>query len=403
MRLRAVFSTLALLLAIGLPGAFVWQLSDTSPPSAARSRLDAEQTMIGDPAIPIVAGAAEPQDVPIYLFALGTVQALNTVTIRSRVDGQLQALRFHEGEEVHAGDVLAMIDPRPLQATLRQMEANLRRDQAQLRSAEAELERTRKLAMRDLASRQSLDIQTAQVQQLEAAIDADQAQIDNAKIQLEYTVIRSPIDGRVGLRLVDEGNMIRGSDTAGIVVVRKLRPAAVICALPEEDLPKINSALSTLRTLKVTAFGRDGQTVLAEGTLTTVDNVIDRKTGTFKLKAQFPNEKKTLWPGQFVNARLHLATRPGSIVVSEAAVQHGPDGTYVFVIALDNTVAMRKIKVAGLQGGVAVILDGLSLGERVVVEGQHRLQPGSHVFEVKPDDVSSPTRPIANGRQPAKS
>src|SRR5262249_39393402 len=315
-----------------------------------------------NPSIPIVATTAELQDVPIYLFALGTVQSLNTVTVRSRVDGQLQSLRFREGEEVHAGDILAVIDSRPLQAALRQMEANLRRDQAQLRSAEAELDRTRKLATRDWASRQSLDIQIAQVQQLEAAIDADQAQIDNAKIQLEYTVIRSPIDGRAGLRLVDEGNTIRASDSEGIVVVRQLQPAAVICALPEEDLPKVNNALTGRRTIAVTAFGRDSQTVLAEGTLTTVDNVVDRKTGTFKLKAWFANEKRTLWPGQFVNVRLHLATRPRSIVVPEAAIQHGPDGTYVFVIAPDSTVAMRGIRVAQLQDGMVVIDHGLGPG-----------------------------------------
>jgi membrane fusion protein, multidrug efflux system len=387
MRLRAIFGALMLLLAASLPGALVWQLGDASPPDTGRGRHDLEQAVIDDPAIPIVAATAEPQDVPIYLFALGTAQAVNTVTVRSRVDGQLQSLRFREGQDVRAGDVLAIVDPRPLEAALRQMEANLRRDQAQLRSAEAELDRTRKLAMRDLASRQSLDIQTALVKQLEASIDADQAQIDNAKIQLEYTVIRSPIDGRAGFRLVDEGNMIHASDTDGIAVVRQLQPSVVVFALPEEDLPKINSRLAASGAPTVTALGRDGQTVLAEGTLTTVDNVIDRNTGTFKLKAQFNNEKRTLWPGQFVNARLHLATRPGSIVVSEATVQHGRDGTYVFVIAPDNTVAMRAIRVAQMQNGIAVIDAGLSPGERVVVEGQHRLQPGSRVFEVKPEKV----------------
>jgi multidrug efflux system membrane fusion protein len=250
--------------------------------------------------------------------------------------------------------------------------------------------------MRDLASRQSLDIQTALVKQLEASIDADQAQIDNAKVQLEYTVIRSPIDGRTGLRLVDEGNMIHASDAEGIVVVRKLQPAAVVFGLPEDDLPKINNVLDDRKTLPVTAFGRDGRTVLAEGALTTVDNVIDRNTGTFKLKALFGNEKRTLWPGQFVNVRVHLATRPGSIVVSEATVQHGPDGTYVFVIAPDNTVAMRAIRVAQMQNGIAVIDAGLSPGERVVLEGQHRLQPGSRVFEVKPNEAPSPSRPLTD-------
>ncbi len=396
MRLRSVFGALTLLLVASLPGAVVWELSNASPSDAVRDPHQAEQAMIDDPAIPIVAATAEPQDVPIYLFALGTVQAVNTVTVRSRVDGQLQSLRFREGQDVRAGDVLAILDPRPLQATLRQMEANLRRDQAQLRSAEADLDRTRKLAMRNLASRQSLDVGVAQVQQLEAAIDADQAQIDNAKIQLEYSVIHSPIDGRAGLRLVDEGNMIHASDTEGIVVVRQLQPAAAIFALPEEDLPKINSRLAAHSSPTVTAFGRDGRTVLAEGTLTTVDSVIDRNTGTFKLKALFGNEKRTLWPGQFVNVRLHLATRLGSIVVSEATVQHGPDGTYVFVISSDNTVAMRAIRVAQMQNGIAVIEAGLSPGDRVVLEGQHRLQSGSRVFEVKPNESPSSNRPITD-------
>jgi membrane fusion protein, multidrug efflux system len=402
MRLRAIFGALMLLLAVSLSGALVWQLGDASPPDTGRGRHDLEQAVIDDPAIPVVVATAEPQDVPIFLFALGTVQAVNTVTVRSRVDGQLQSLHFREGQDVRAGDVLARLDPRPFEAALRQMEANLRRDQAQLRSAEAELDRTRKLAVRDLASRQSLDVQVAQVQQLEAAIEADQAQIDNAKIQLEYTVIRSPIDGRTGLRLVDEGNMIHASDTDGIVVVRQFQPAVVVFALPEEDLPKINSRLAARGAPAVTALGRDGQTVLAEGTLMTVDNVIDRNTGTFKLKAHFSNEKRTLWPGQFVNARLHLSTRPGSIVVSEATVQHGRDGTYVFVIAPDNTVAMRAIRVAQMQNGIAVIDAGLSPGERVVVEGQHRLQPGSRVFEVKPEKAA-PSNPIVQGNQSAKS
>ncbi len=396
MRLRSIFGTLALLLAASLSGAVVWELSNASPSDAVTDPHQAQQATIDDPAIPIVAVTVEPQDVPIYLFAPGTIQAVNTVTVRSRVDGQLQSLRFREGQDVRAGDVLAILDSRPLQATLRQMEANLRRDQAQLRSAEADLDRTRKLALRDLASRQNLDVGVAQVQQLEAAIDADQAQIDNAKIQLEYTVIRSSIDGRVGLRLVDEGNMIHASDTEGIVVVRQLQPAAAIFALPEEDLPKINSRLAANSSPTITAFGRDGRTVLAEGTLTTVDSVIDRNTGTFKLKALFGNEKRTLWPGQFVNVRLHLATRPGSIVVSEATVQHGPDGTYVFVIAPDNTVAMRAIRVAQMQNGIAVIEAGLSPGDRVVLEGQHRLQSGSRVFEVKPNESPSSNRPITD-------
>jgi multidrug efflux system membrane fusion protein len=338
---------------------------------------------MNNPPVPIVAETVERQDVSIYLFGLGTVQAFNTVRVGSRVDGQLQRLGFQEGQDVRAGDVLAQIDPLPFQAALRQMEANLRRDQAQLRSAKADFERTLALATRDLASRQNVDIRRSSVEQIEAAIAADQAQIDNAKIQLEYTVIRSPMDGRAGLRLIDEGNMIRASDPTGIVVVMQLQPIAVIFTLPEEDLPKINNRLSAGSSPAVTAFGRDGQTVLAEGVLATVDNVIDRRTGTFKLKAHFANERKTLWPGQFVNARIHLATRRDGIVVSEAAVQRGPEGTYVFIIEPDNSAALRTIHVAQTENGTALIDDGLMPGERVVVEGQHRLQAGSRIVQVK--------------------
>jgi membrane fusion protein, multidrug efflux system len=384
---------LGFLLVASSLGGLVWELSHASLVTASPGWQRAETAAAGDAPIPVVAGTVEPQDVPIYLFALGAVQALNTVTVRSLVDGQLRSLRFHEGQDVRAGDVLVTIDPRPLEAALRQMEANRRRDQAQLRSAQAQLQRTRSLAAHDLATRQSLDIQQALVQQLEATIDADQAQIDNAKVQLEYTVIRAPISGRVGLRLVDEGNMIHASDQNGIVVVRQLQPTDVVFALPEEDLPKINSQLEARGALPVAAFGRDGKTVIAEGTLTALDNVIDRKTGTVKLKAQFANKQKTLWPGQFVKVRLHLATWPGSIVVSEAAVQHGAQGTYVFVIAPDNTVALRPITVARVENHLAVIGEGLKLGERVVVEGEHRLQPGSRVFEVKPNDTPSSSRP----------
>jgi len=336
-------------------------------------------------AIPIVAGTAERQDVAIYLFGLGAVQAFNTVRVSSRVDGQLDKLEFQEGQDVHAGDVLARIDPRPFQAALRQMEANLRRDQAQLSSAKVELDRTLALATREFASRQNVDIRRSSVEQLEAAIEADQALIDNAKVQLEYTVIRAPINGRAGLRLVDEGNMIRASDPTGIVVLTQLQPIAVVFALPEEDLPKINSLLSPGVSPAVTAFGRDGKTILAEGVLATVDNVIDRKTGTFKLKAHFANDRNTLWPGQFVNARVHLGTQRG-IVVSEAAVQRGPEGAYVFVIEADDRVAMRRIRVAQTENGTALLEEGLAAGERVVVEGQHRLQPGSRVIDIKPKE-----------------
>jgi len=377
------FGALAFIAVASLPSSLSWNLTTGPLSTGPGDQRRVDRVVMNNPPVPIVAETVERQDVSIYLSGLGTVQAFNTVRVGSRVDGQLQRLGFQEGQDVRAGDVLAQIDPLPFQAALRQMEANLRRDQAQLRSAKADLERTLALATRDLASRQNVDIRHSSVEQIEAAIAADQAQIDNAKIQLEYTVIRSPMDGRAGLRLIDEGNMIRAADPTGIVVVMQLQPIAVIFTLPEEDLPKINNRLSAGSSPAVTAFGRDGQTVLAEGELATVDNVIDRRTGTFKLKAHFANERKTLWPGQFVNARIHLATRRDGIVVSEAAVQRGPEGTYVFIIEPDNSVALRTIHVAQTENGTALIDDGLMPGERVVVEGQHRLQAGSRIVQVK--------------------
>jgi membrane fusion protein, multidrug efflux system len=395
MRLRPVIWLLALLAVASLPSNLVWRADTALDGILPTGEGTTDRAGASDPPVPIVAGIVRIQNVPIYLFGLGTVQAFNTVTVRSRVDGQLERIAFREGQDVRAGDVLAQIDARAFQATLRQAEANLRGDEAKLRSAKAELERTLNLATRDFASRQSVDIQRALVAQLEAALDADRAQIDNAKIQLEYTVIRSPIDGRTGLRLVDEGNIVRASDGAGIVVIVQLRPIAVVFSLPEEDLPKINRQMGR-GSPAVTAFARDGQTVLATGTLSTIDNTIDRRTGTFKLKAHFENEEHGLWPGQFVNVRLHLATRRDGVVVSEAAVQRGPQGAYVFVITPDSSVAMQPVKVAQTQNGMAVIDEGLRAGDRVVVDGQHRLQPRSRIVEV------SPAIPLAAGSEAPK-
>jgi multidrug efflux system membrane fusion protein len=372
--------------------------TDASVPPATEASAASEH-----PAVPIVAATVEQRDVPEYLYGVGAVQAFKTVAVSSRVDGQLMNLQFKEGQQVRAGDVLAQLDPRPFQATLRQMEANIRRDEAQLQGAEAELGRLSSLAAREFASRSSIDNQRAQVGQFKAAIEADTAQLDRAKIELDYATIRSPIDGRAGLRLVDEGNLIRAGDRAPIVVVNQIQPIAVIFAVPEDELPKVNWRLANGTAPAVTAFGRDGQTVLADGTLSTIDNVIDRRSGTFKLKASFANEKNTLWPGQFVNLRLHIGTRHEGIVVPEAALQHGPDGAYVYVVELNSTVSMRAIKTAAAQNGAVLIDTGLRAGERVVVDGQFRLQPGSAITEIRSEEVSRPGRPASNGLDPTRS
>jgi multidrug efflux system membrane fusion protein len=328
--------------------------------------------------IPIVAGEVAQRDVPIYLSGLGSVVAFNTATVKPQVDGKLIKVNFQEGQDVKAGDVLALIDPRPFEAALRQMEANQKRDQAQLLNARADLARYRDLSRRDFASRQSVDTQQAQVGQLEATVAADQAQIDTAKVNLDYTTIRAPFDGRTGIRIVDAGNVVHATDTTGIVIITQIQPISVVFTLPADSLPAVSRA-SASGTLPVLAFSRDNQTRLGEGTLTVIDNMIDATTGTIKIKATFANAERALWPGQFVNARLLVDTRRNGIAVPAAVVQRGPQGTYAFVVKPDQTVEMRPIVVEQVQDGAALIAEGLKPGERVVVDGQYRLQPGSKV------------------------
>jgi multidrug efflux system membrane fusion protein len=321
---------------------------------------------------------------------LGSVQALNTVRIGTRIDGHLVSMALREGQEVKAGEVLAHIDARPYQAAVRQSEANLRRDQAELRGAKIDLERM--LAARAYTSGQSIDNQRAKVEQLEATIDSDQAQIDSARVQLDYATIRSPIAGRVGLRSIDPGNIVRADDASAIVVVTQLHPIGVVFTLPEDALAAVRIQLASGRSLDVSAYGRDERTRLAEGVLSTIDNTVDRKTGTFRLKAIFANDDDALWPGQFISAQLHLGVRRDCTVVPESAVQLGPDGPYVYVIQPDGAAAIRAVAAGAAQDGFAVIERGLQPGERIVTEGQHRLKPGSRVAEVAQEAARAPER-----------
>jgi membrane fusion protein, multidrug efflux system len=339
-------------------------------------------------AIAVVTGTAAQRDVDIFLDGLGSVAAYNTVTIRSRVDGHLQQLMFREGQDVHAGDVLAQIDARPFQAALQQMQAQLQRDQAQLANARLDLDRFVKLGQ--YASRQNVDTQRMQVAQFEAATASDQAQIENAKVQLDYTTIRSPIDGRTGIRQIDAGNIVHANDVTGLVVITQLKPISVLFTLAEQSLPRVNQEIAQHQ-LAAIAFDRDNQTKLGQGKVELVDNVIDQQTGTIKVKATFPNDQLSLWPGQFVNVRLRLTTRKDGIVVPAQVVQRGPQGAYAFVIKPDNTVEMRPIKVAQIEDGVALIDEGLAPGERVVVEGQYKLQPGSRVSVTPAGTSDAPT------------
>jgi membrane fusion protein, multidrug efflux system len=330
------------------------------------------------PAIAVDTAAVTHADVPIYLLGLGTVQAFYTVTVTARVDGELQSIAFSEGQTVHKGDLLAQIDPRPNQAAFEQAMATKAKDAAQLTNAKRDLERYTVLQPQDLASKQTVDTQHAMVDQLSAQLQVDQAVIDNARTQLDYTRIVSPINGRTGIRLVDPGNIVRAAATTGIVVVTQVQPIAVIFTLPEENLAAVNAALSA-GPVNVTTLSRDGATELDQGTLTLVDNEIDQTTGTARLKATFSNAHNTLWPGQYVNARVLIRTERNVLTLPTAAVQLGPNGPFTYVVKADSTVEVRPLKIGEESGGMTVVKTGLALNERVVTTNQYRLQAGVHV------------------------
>jgi len=329
--------------------------------------------------VPVGVATAQRRDVPVYLKGLGNVTASNTVSLKSRVDGQLSQVNFREGQNVNKGDLLAVIDPRPFQVALDQAQANLYRDQAQLKDASLNYERFKSLLDESGAiSRQQVDTQKAAADQLEGAVRADQAQIDNAKLNLVYSHITSPIKGRIGLRLVDVGNMVHAADTSPLLVITQLQPIAVIFTLPQENLPTVARHLHQ-GPLPVEAYSSDDQTKLATGTLLTIDNQIDQTTGTGRLKAMFNNPDNVLWPNQFVNVRLLLETHRDAIVVPSAAIQNGPQGSYVFVVKADKTVEVRPVTVSFTQNNAASIASGLNPGDVVVMDGQDKLQAGSKV------------------------
>jgi multidrug efflux system membrane fusion protein len=340
--------------------------------------------------VPVVQGIVEARDVPIYLDGLGTVQAFNTVTVRARVDGQLMKVAFTEGQDVKAGDVLVQLDPAPYQAALDQAVAKKAQDAAQLDNARVDLQRYADLLKTDSITQQIYDTQKALIAQLEATVKADQAAVDSARVNLDYTTIRSPIDGRVGIRQVDAGNIVHAVDANGLVVVTQLRPISVVFTLPEQSLTKLQQYQTPGVDFDVLAVSRDNTNLLDKGTLAVVDNQIDTTTGTIKLKANFANENLRLWPGQFVNTRLLLTTRKAGPVVPASVVQRGPDGAFAFVIQNDQTVAMRPLKVAQIESGTALIESGLAPGERVVLDGQYKLRPGSLVKPAESPGNSKP-------------
>jgi multidrug efflux system membrane fusion protein len=351
--------------------AVMWRLSmDSGVPHAV--------AQTAGQAIPVTAGTVAIEDVPVFLHGIGTVQAYNSVAIKSRVDGQIVKVEFKEGQDVKEGDLLFQIDPRAYQAALEQAQAAKQKDEANLVGAQADLDRYEKLLTPGWQTRQSYDQQKAQVAQVQASIKGDEAQINTAKINLGYTDIRSPIDGRLGARLVDKGNIVHANDNTALVMITELKPIFVSFTLPQETLDDVHEN-NKQEPLVVRAYSGDGKKQLAEGKLTLIDNMIDQTTGTIHLKARFDNEDERLWPGEFVSLRVVLSIRRGVTTVPQQTVQQGPNGHYAYVIKPDNTVERRAVEVASIQDGIAVITKGLTANERVVVDGQFRLTEGARV------------------------
>jgi multidrug efflux system membrane fusion protein len=378
---RIVVAAIALLAIIGI----AWLVHARK--SAATQKTGGPRGGAGMP-VPILAGVVAQKDVPIYLDGLGTVQAFNTVAIHSRVDGQLQKIAFAEGQDVKAGEVLAQIDPAPYQAALDEMVAKRAQDDAQLANARVQLTRDADLLKQNIVAQQDYDTQQTLVNQLQAAVKADDAAIENAKVNLNYTTITSPIDGRTGLRQVDIGNIVKANDPNGIVIITQLHPIAVLFNLPEQNLREIQKQMAN-GPLTVLAVDRDNKTIIGRGQVSVIDNQLDTATGTVRIKATFPNEDLVLWPGQFVNIRLLLMVRKGAAVVPASVVQRGAEGPYAFEIKEDQTVQMQPVKVGPTEDGMTIIEAGLTPGERVVVDGQYKLQEGSKVRVTTPEGEGS--------------
>ena len=348
----------------------------TAPGAAAKGKGGSGA---GGFVVPVVVSTAQRGDLPVYFNGLGTVTAFNTVTVRSRVDGQLVSVAFKEGQFVHQGDLLAQIDPRPFQVQLEQALGQLAKDQAQRKDAEVNFERFKLLFKEGVIPQQQLDTQGALVGQVDGAITSDQSQIDNAKLQLTYSRITAPISGRIGLRLVDAGNIVHASDTNGLLVITQLQPIAVIFSLPQDQLPQVNAKLHSGVQLAVDAYDRDDTAKIASGKLETIDNQIDITTGTYKLKSVFTNADNALFPNQFVNVHLLVDTKHNLTIVPAAAIQRGPQGTYVYAADTDNTAKIRIVTIAQTTGDSVGLSAGLNSGDRVVIDGLDKLQDGTKI------------------------
>lgn len=383
----------ALLFAAGAAGWLHMQRA-----TAADTKTDAKKA----PPVAVTLTRVQERDIPLYLAGVGTVTANASVTVKVRIDGQLDKVGFKEGEEVTKGQLLAQIDPRALQAQLAQVEAQRAKDAAQLANAKLDLQRYTTLRSQDAATQQQLDTQKTLVAQLDAAVKTDEAQIAYAKVQLSYTKIVSPISGRAGARLVDPGNIVHATDANGLVVINQIDPITLVFTLPEEAVPAINRAqLDSKHPLKVTAYAKDSQEALATGKLILLDNQINTGNGTVQLKARFDNPQHKLWPGQYVNARLQMDAHGNALTLPAAAIQRNQQGTYVYAIDAQDKATMKPVKVARIQDGIAVLADngGVAADERVVLDGQYKLKPGAAIVESKPaqKDTSPAAKDDAKG------
>ncbi|MCB4768551.1 efflux RND transporter periplasmic adaptor subunit [Ancylobacter sp. Lp-2] len=366
-RFRRGFLSSSLLLVALAAGYALWKIEERPsgpPPTPAP--------------VPVEVSTAARRDVPVVLTGIGTVEPFNTVTVQSRVDGQLQQVLFKEGQDIRQGDLLAVIDPRTFEAALQNAQAKLQQDEASLANAQLILNRDVALGKDEFASTQVVDTQRSTVQQLEAQIAQDKAAISNAQTELSYTHITAPIDGRAGLRLVDQGNIVHASDAGGLVVLNQLHPISVISTLPQADVAAIRAALAD-GSAQAQATSRDDGQVLATGTVELIDNKIDPQSGTLQVKSVFANTDDALWPGQFVEIGVRVRTLPGVVTVPADAVQRGPSGEFVFVVGADKRVSVAPVTVGPIDRGIAVIETGLEAGQTVVVRGQYRLAPGTLV------------------------
>ncbi|MDR3486438.1 MAG: efflux RND transporter periplasmic adaptor subunit [Bradyrhizobium sp.] len=380
---------LVLVVVVAALGFFGWQQYRGAGPGG---HADSAQKRSGPPSakpVPVTIASVEKADFPAYLFGLGSVQAFNTVIVRTRVDGQIDKIAFQEGQLVKEGDILAQIDPRPYQAALDQAVAKKAQDEANLANAKLDLHRY--VSLGEFATKQQTDTQSSTVQQLIAQIAGDVAAISNARTQLDYATIRAPLAGVTGFRLVDQGNIVNASTQTGIVTIAQIEPIAVIFTAPEEQLQEIKAALAS-QPPRVIALSADGKRVLSTGTLSLINNQVDVSSGTIRLKAIFANKDHALWPGQSVSTRLLIKTLKEAVVIPDDAIQHGNDGLYTFVVDQDNKAVLRKIKVGPSVDGRSVVDEGLTPGQRVIITGQYRVQPGSLVSTAIADSEQAPAK-----------